>query len=76
MSETQQRSFTQGRAEGKAEGKAEGEARALLLVLERRGFVVPHERRERVMGCSDLAVLKGWLTRAIAAKSIEDVFGG
>lgn len=70
FSESQRRGFMQG----KAEGQAEGEARALLLVLERRGFTVPDDRREQITACSDLAILEGWLARAISATKLEDVF--
>jgi len=66
MSETQRRSF--------AEGEAKGEARALLRVLERRGIAISTEQRERVLACSDLAVLEGWLDRAAAAASVQEVF--
>jgi hypothetical protein len=66
FSESQRRSFTQG--------EAKGEARALLLVLERRGFVVSDAKREQILGCSDLGMLEGWLARAISSANIEDVF--
>ncbi len=68
FSESQRRSFTQG--------EAKGEARALLLVLERRGFVVPDAKRDQILTCSDLGVLEGWLARAISAATVEDVFAG
>jgi hypothetical protein len=66
MSETQRRSF--------AEGEAKGEARALLRVLERRGIAISNEQRERVLACSDLTVLEGWLDRAATAASVREVF--
>jgi len=66
MSETQRRSF--------AEGEAKGEARALLRVLERRGIAISTEQRERVLACSDLTVLEGWLDRAATAASVREVF--
>jgi len=68
FSEFQRRSFTQG--------EARGEARALLFVLERRGFVVPAAKREEILACSDLGVLDGWLSRAISAATLDDVFAG
>jgi hypothetical protein len=72
FSEFQRRSFTQGEAKGKAEGKGE----ALILVLERRGFVVPTAKRDEILASSDLGLLEGWLARAISAATIEDVFAG
>jgi hypothetical protein len=71
FSETQRRSF----AEGEAKGEARGEARAVLRVLECRGIAISAEQRERVLACSDLTVLEGWLDRAVMATSIGEVFG-
>jgi hypothetical protein len=63
-----------GRAEGKLEGKLEGETAALLRVLARRGLGVNDEQRDRILACTDLAMLETWLDRAIVATSAEDVF--
>jgi len=65
-----------GKAEGKAEGTAEGEARAVLRVMECRGLAVSAEQRERILRCSDLAILEHWLERAVAADTAEQVFAG
>lgn len=62
-----------GRAEGKLEGRAEGEATAVLRVLARRGLVVSEEQRNRILSCTDLAVLETWLDRAVSAASIDEV---
>jgi hypothetical protein len=53
---------------------AEGEAHALLRVLERRGIATSAEQRERVVACSDLAILEAWLDRAATTTTIEQVF--
>jgi hypothetical protein len=53
---------------------AKGAARALLRMLERRGFAVSTEQRERVLACTDLATLDEWLDRAARAESTESVF--
>ena len=78
FSETQRRSFAQGKAEGqaegKAEGRAEGEARSILRVLERRGLAVSAEQHERILGCPELATLEGWLDKAVTAVTIEELF--
>ncbi|MEV5500796.1 hypothetical protein AB0M50_35915 [Nonomuraea fuscirosea] len=58
-----------------AQGRLRGEARALLKFLAIQGIPVTEEVRERVMSCSDEAVLDDWLRRAIEAESVEDVFG-
>jgi hypothetical protein len=56
-----------------AQGKAEGEARSVLRVLERRGLRVSPEQRERILACSDAAMLERWLDRAVTADTVEDV---
>ncbi len=66
FSETQRRSF--------AEGEAKGKAGAILRVLERRSVPVSSEQRNRILSCSDLAVLEAWLDRAVTAGSIDEVF--
>lgn len=58
-----------------AQGRLRGEARALLKVLKFQGIAVSEGVRERVMGCSDEAVLDEWLRRTITAESVEGVFG-
>ncbi|MFI6178486.1 hypothetical protein ACIA8R_23335 [Nonomuraea sp. NPDC051191] len=62
------------RAEGEAVGLARGTAKALLSLLERRGVVVPDDVRERVVSCTDLAVIETWIGRAVHATSLSDVF--
>jgi hypothetical protein len=64
----------QGRAEGEARGRAEGEAAMLLRVLAARGFTVPDDIRQRIQSCTDLARLEAWCDRAVAAKSLDEIF--
>ena len=68
-----------GRAQGEASGRAQGEARgralAVLAVLTARGVVVPAEVRARVLACTDVAVLDGWIARAANAKDAGEVVG-
>ena len=59
--------------EGRLEGEARGEARALLRVLTKRKLSVSAEQEARILGCADVAVLEGWLDRALTAESTEDV---
>jgi hypothetical protein len=63
----------QGKAEGKTEGKAEGEARALLLILKRRGLVLTPAQQQVIAGCTDLATLDRWLERAVSAASWSEL---
>lgn len=57
------------------QGRAEGEARMLLRILAARGFSLPDEICERVTGCTDLAQLESWGTRAVTATSVREIFG-
>ena len=74
FSETQRRSFAEGKAAGKAEGRAEGEAHAILRVLERRSISVSAQQRDRILACTDLATLESWVDRAVTATSTEELF--
>ena len=60
-------------SQGEARGKAEGRAGAIIRVLDRRGVVVSPEQRQRILGCSDLAVLDTWLDRSVVAATAADV---
>ena len=73
FSEAQRRNFQRGRAKGKAEGRAEGEAAALLKILTRRGLTLTAEQRRRIMGCADVAMLEGWLDRALSVSSTAEL---
>ena len=55
-------------------GEVRGEAKSLLLVLEARGVPLTQEQRDLVMSCADVDKLDGWLKRAVAATSADDVF--
>ncbi len=59
---------------GLAEGEARGEANALLRVLMARGFIVDAAIEARVRSCTDLAALERWVTRAVTAPSLAEVF--
>ena len=48
-------------------------ALALLGVLESRGLAVPADVRTRVEGCTDVAMLKDWIGRAVTAPSVDDL---
>ncbi|MFG1961342.1 hypothetical protein ACGFJ2_27075, partial [Nonomuraea sp. NPDC049028] len=64
----------EGKAEGRTEGKAEEAARSVLLVLATRDFNVPDDIRTQITTCTDLAQLETWLTRAVTAQALEDLF--
>lgn len=70
--------FDEGRARAFAElwakGIAEGAAVLLLRLLARGDLTVSAQLRERVLSCTDLDQLGGWIEKAGIANSIEDVF--
>lgn len=49
-------------------------ASAILTILTVRGLAISDEARERISGCSDLAILERWLGRAAAVSASEDLF--
>ncbi|HEY1694661.1 MAG TPA: hypothetical protein VGG39_20965 [Polyangiaceae bacterium] len=76
QSDFARRYVAQGRAEGEAKGRAEGRAQAVLDVLRVRGIDISAEMRERILSCTESALLDAWLERAVTAKSVSDVVGG
>jgi hypothetical protein len=56
------------------EGEARGEAKGVLRVLEVRGIPVSDTARERILGCTDLALVSDWLDRAGAVERAEELF--
>ena len=54
--------------------EAIGEANALVVMLEARGFSVADADRERITGCDDVALLRRWITRAVRANALDEVF--
>lgn len=56
------------------EGRLEGKAKAVLVLLEHRGVAVPAAARERILACTDIEVLEGWICRTVTAARIEDLF--
>jgi hypothetical protein len=64
----------QGRAEGRVEGRAEGEANALSAVLAARGLEVSDEVRARITACDDPDQLELWISRAVTAETVDDIF--
>jgi len=65
--ESQQQSFTRGRAAEKATD--------VLDILDARGLAVSDAQRDRIIGCSDLEVLTSWIRRASTAASTDELFG-
>jgi hypothetical protein len=74
QSEFARKYVAQGREEGLKKGVYKGERAALLEVLDARGLAVDKATRQRIMACTDLSQLKGWLRRAVTAESAPEIF--
>src|SRR5690606_16923612 len=67
-------SYKKGKLEGKLEGQALGEADAVVTVLETRGLTLSPEQRDRILSCSDLETIKGWVRKAVTVESVDELF--
>lgn len=63
-----------GQEEGREEGRVAGKAEQLLRLMERRGFSLTEETRQRVTTCTDMPLLDLWFDRAIDATTLDEVF--
>ncbi|MEU9283768.1 hypothetical protein AB0D57_03345 [Streptomyces sp. NPDC048275] len=55
-------------------GYSQGRTADVLLLLDRRGILVPDADRERIATCNNLDTLTRWFNRAITATSTPEVF--
>jgi hypothetical protein len=62
-------------ARGRILGEAEGRAKSLLAFLAARDIAVPEPLRARILGCTDIAQLEGWIARAAHVTTAEALFG-
>lgn len=62
-----------GIEKGEKIGAAKAATDALLRVLAARGLAVTDPQRARVLACSDVATLEGWITRAVTLPTTEEV---
>ncbi|MFG2511273.1 hypothetical protein [Streptomyces sp. NPDC048584] len=63
-----------GQEEGRQEGRVAGKAEQLLRLMERRGFSLTDEIRQRVITCADMPLLDLWFDRAIDATALDEIF--
>jgi len=61
-------------AEGEARGEARGEAKAIITVLESRGFTLSDEVRDRIGQCTDIDQLDAWLRRVGSVATVDELF--
>jgi hypothetical protein len=58
---------------GVQQGLARGRAECILRLLAARGVPVQEEVRQRILACTDLALLDRWFDRALNATSLSAV---
>lgn len=63
----------QGLLKGRAKGRLEGQINALTVILKARFGEFAPEFAERLNGATE-ADLQRWLTRAVSAESVADIF--
>jgi predicted transposase YdaD len=61
----------EGRVEGEAKGEAKGLAEAISAILEARRIPLSQATRTKMLACSNLDLLKQWLTLAIGGHDAE-----
>lgn len=57
-----------------AEGVVEGKSSALFTILGARGLTVDETARERIARCKDPSLLDTWISRAMSALSLDEIF--
>jgi hypothetical protein len=72
--DAERKGLEKGLEEGLEKGVPQGEARALLLVLDRRGVDLSAEERERISSCGDQAQLESWIERALVVTTSGELF--
>lgn len=60
---------------GVALGEARGKAKALLWILAQRGLPWSEGQHRRIVECTDLTTLDGWLDRALLVTSVDELLG-
>ena len=58
---------------GERRGRLRGRAEAVLQILVARGIHVGDEAQQRILTCTDLAMLDRWLKQAMNATTLSDV---
>jgi hypothetical protein len=71
-------SIAKGRKEGIEKGREEGlvaaKAACVLAILNARGFTVSARQKRVILGCTNLAILDGWIARAAVARTTQELF--
>ncbi|MFY0526830.1 Rpn family recombination-promoting nuclease/putative transposase [Archangium gephyra] len=64
-----------GLEQGLEQGRAQGRAEAVLRILTVRGMLVSEQARQRILTCTDVALLDRWFDRALTSSSLSEVLG-
>jgi hypothetical protein len=64
----------EGREQGRAEGLLENQREAVHQVIEARGFQPTEAQVDLIDACTSLDTLKAWLTAAVTAATVDDIF--
>jgi predicted transposase YdaD len=68
-----ERGLQQGREEGREEGLARARAEDVLRILTGRGVPLDEAARQRILACTDVAMLDRWFDRALKASTLSEV---
>jgi hypothetical protein len=74
LTESERRAFAEAEAKGQAKGEAKAKAEDILKILTKRGISLAEAHRQRVLGCSDLAMLDRWFDRALTITIADELF--
>lgn len=66
FSESQRRSYNEGRVQARAE--------AVVSFLEARGLAITDEQRKRILACTELETLDRWVRKAATVKTTDELF--
>jgi hypothetical protein len=69
-----QKSFEKGIEKGIEKGRAASMAAAVIDVLGARGLALSNSQRERIVGCTDLAMLTRWIRLAATISTTDALF--
>jgi hypothetical protein len=68
------REFVARSQQNRQEGRLEGERTAILKVLDTRGLTVDDAALKKILACTDPEQLERWISEAVVATSVQDLF--
>jgi hypothetical protein len=58
-----------------SEGRIRGWVMALRLIIDAQRLQISEDQCSRIDGCTDVGLLKTWVTRAVEARSVDEIIG-